>query len=63
LNGQRFVIDGMVGQKNSSGGWAYMCATCFTSHGAGIGWGKGQLYERTPDNEWLQVAGFESLDE
>jgi len=63
LKGQRFVIDGMVGQKNSSGAWAYMCATCFASHGAGIGWGKGQLYERTPDNEWLQVAGFEPLDE
>ncbi len=62
LNGQRFVIDGMVSNENSIGAWAYMCATCFTSHGAGIGWGKGQLYERT-DNEWLQVAGFEPLDE
>lgn len=32
------VYDG----KTTEGPWAYMCETCFTIHGVGLGMGKGQ---------------------
>lgn len=66
LRGERFIVDGEVGiassipmtHGSSTGQWAYMCASCFADRGVGIGWGKGQLYERTTAGTWLLVAGF-----
>jgi hypothetical protein len=65
LAGERFVIDGEVKgtpQIEAFGGatmgqWAYMCGACFVTRGAGIAWGKGQLYEQAKIGEWLLVAG------
>lgn len=39
--------------------WGNMCAGCFATKGAGIGWGKGQLYARQLDGSWRMVAGFD----
>jgi hypothetical protein len=47
----------MVDAATKHGPWACMCSRCFIEHEAEIGWGRGQLYSRTPDG-WLQVAGF-----
>lgn len=66
LTNERFVIDGEVKETISvtlpnehvMGQWAYMCSNCFSRRGVGIRWGNGQLYEQTPDGEWLKVAGF-----
>ncbi|MCX6913947.1 MAG: hypothetical protein NT167_12995 [Verrucomicrobia bacterium] len=38
--------------------FACMCAECFLENGEGIGWGKGQIYQKQPGGEWLTVAGF-----
>ena len=38
--------------------WGNMCAKCFDSKGAGIGWGSGQLYARQRNGDWRMVAGF-----
>ncbi|AXT70282.1 hypothetical protein ACEV8X_03295 [Vibrio parahaemolyticus] len=61
LQTQRFLIDGSMKPSGFSP-WAYMCESCFETEGAGIGWGIGQLYEKTSDKRWLLVAGF-SLEE
>ncbi len=63
---ESFIVDGevkatpqtMLPNGSSVGQWAYMCIDCFLNRGVGIGWGHGQLYEKTSDNEWLQIAGF-----
>ena len=38
--------------------WGNMCAQCFAEKGAGIGWGRGQLYARQADGTWRMLAGF-----
>jgi hypothetical protein len=48
----RFMIDAHL--KENIG--ACVCAVCFAAHGIGLGWGKGQLYERTQEG-LLLVAG------
>lgn len=66
LVAERFLVDGEAKgtpqipapDGTSVGQWAYMCASCFSSCGVGIGWGSGQLYERTSRGFWLLVAGF-----
>ena len=73
LINQRFVIDGEVRETSQVklpdgvgvGQWAYMCCSCFEKRGAGIRWGKGQLYEQISKGEWLRVAGgpIEGSDE
>ena len=63
---QEYLIDGEVinspqipvGNGTTMGQWAYMCPGCFQSRGVGIKWGRGQLYKKTSDNEWLLVGGF-----
>ena len=60
LNTRSFFVDGRV---QASIAFASMCADCAIVHGAGIGWGKGQLYRRQTDGEWLLVAGFGPPDE
>ena len=51
---ETFIADGRV---NGQAAWANMCADCTAYHGAGIGWGTGQLYRREPDGRLLMVAG------
>ncbi len=43
--------------------FACLCAECFFAEAEGIGWGKGQLYQRQPDGVWLMVAGFKPQDQ
>lgn len=51
----------MVDAATEDGPWACMCSRCFIEQGAEIGWGRGQLYTRTPRG-WLQVGGFGPKD-
>lgn len=54
-----FYVDGM---RKDCGLWANMCASCFRSLGAGLGWGTGQLYARQPSRQWRLVKGSPPLD-
>lgn len=47
----------MVDAATKYGAWACICDRCFVEQEAKIGWGKGQLYSRTPEG-WLMVGGF-----
>ena len=66
FNTQEYLIDGEVKDTPqipventmSMGQWAYMCPECFQARGVAIRWGKGQLYQKTPENDWLLVGGF-----
>ncbi len=51
---QKYMVDGAV---KPSGVGACMCPMCYRAHGAGIGWGRGQLYLHQKDR-WLLVGGF-----
>jgi hypothetical protein len=42
--------------------WAIMCPSCFKRQGEGIAWGKGQLYQKQDNGDWLLVAGFSPED-
>lgn len=51
-------VDGAI----KSGGWANMCLPCFVKHGAGLGWGKAQLYQLAGESKdghprWTCIAG------
>jgi hypothetical protein len=49
-----FFVDGTT----KSGAWANMCPHCYVDHGAGIGWGVGQLYRKRANfGPWLCIAG------
>lgn len=39
------------------GPWANMCPFCYSQHGVGTGTGKGQVYEKQEDGNWLKVGG------
>ncbi len=56
LSTRGFFVDGMMGDGFE---WANMCVPCFNLRGAGIGWGRGQLYARQPNGDWRLVAGFQ----
>ena len=63
---QEYLIDGEVNDtpqipvENGMGigQWAYMCPECFQARGIAIRWGRGQLYQKTLENDWLLVGGF-----
>lgn len=38
--------------------WGCVCQGCFDAHGAGIGYGVGQLYRMVDKGRWLLLAGF-----
>lgn len=59
LSNHRLFVDGRLRGQIA---WGNMCAECFTRNGEGIGWGRGQLYQRQSDGEWLMVAGFRPPD-
>jgi|GEM_PF-329150 len=50
-----FMIDGKI---NGQMAFASMCADCHYFYGEGIGWGKGQVYQKINDENWLLVGGF-----
>ena len=52
---QGLFVDGSL--RNDSQ-WANMCPQCFEKSGAGVGWGKGQLYAIQSDGKWRMVSGF-----
>jgi hypothetical protein len=54
LSDERYISDASL---RGHGGWATMCADCTFYHGAGIGWGTGQLYRKESDGRWLMIAG------
>ena len=54
LNSVGLFVDGAT----RDGSWGNYCANCCLQYGVGVGWGKGQLYARQPDNKWVLVAGF-----
>ncbi len=51
----QYMVDGDLG---GTGGWGNWCPDCWNVPGSMIAWGRGQLYKRTADGQWLQVAGF-----
>ncbi len=55
----KFMVDGAA---KKDGPWGCMCGTCFKRVNGEIGWGRGQLYERT-DSGWLLVGGAGSGDD
>jgi len=55
LSERSFFVDGRLSER---GEWRDMCSQCFFVQGGRIGAGKGQLYQRQPDEKWLLVGGF-----
>ena len=55
LQERAFFVDGRLPGQIT---FASMCAECFLENGEGVGWGKGQIYKKTPEGGWLMVAGF-----
>lgn len=51
----RHMIDGAVGDGFQ---FALMCPNCHKIRGNGFGAGKGQLYTKLLDGQWLQTFGF-----
>jgi hypothetical protein len=51
----RHMIDGVVGDSFQ---FALMCPQCHKVRGNGFGSGKGQLYTKLSDGQWLQTFGF-----
>ena len=48
----------MYDGKTKMGPWAYMCITCYTKYGVGLGLGKGQKYElQEDDGLYLKTKG------
>ena len=50
-----FFIDGSL--KEDAMMWGCLCPQCFEKEGSGLGRGKGQLYEKQDNDDWLLVAG------
>ena len=51
----RFFIDASL--KENPMMWGCLCTQCFEEEGSGLGIGKGQLYEKQDNGDWLLVAG------
>ncbi|GDX48172.1 MAG: hypothetical protein KJS45_09795 [Bacteroidetes bacterium] len=54
----RHMIDGLV--YGTMYEFACMCATCHHAKGSGFGEGKGQLYTRLNDGQFILTYGFTS---
>jgi hypothetical protein len=46
-------IDG----RTRHGPWGILCPPCHTTHGVGLGVGRGQRYQRQDTGRWLKVEG------
>jgi len=44
--------DSFVDGKTRGGPWGKMCVLCHSSHGVGLGLGRGQLYRKNAKSEW-----------
>ncbi|MCX5812542.1 MAG: hypothetical protein NT178_08360 [Proteobacteria bacterium] len=55
LDENHFFVDGRLRGELM---WANMCPECFAEKGEGIGWGKGQLYMKQTNGDWLMTGGF-----
>ena len=53
---QQYLAD--CGIKGHPVAWSLMCASCYSKHGKGIGYGVGQLYMKQDNGKWLKVGGF-----
>ena len=51
------ITDRFVDGATRQGPWAIMCMPCVEQHGRGLGTGHGQAYSKTPDSQWIKVAG------
>jgi hypothetical protein len=51
------ITDFFVDGKSKMGPWGFMCASCHSRYGYGLGTGKGQSYKKQPDGRWLKVGG------
>lgn len=51
---RKYYVDGKL---KGNAMWANMCSRCFHAKGEGIGWGRGQLYQRQRNGDWIMVAG------
>ena len=60
LAGEPYISDAA---SRRDGVWRTMCADCTVYHGAGIGWGTGQLYRQASDGRWLMVAGGDPAED
>ena len=49
--------DTFVDGRTRMGPWGYMCLPCHRTNGVGLGLGKGQLYEKQTDGNFLKVQG------
>ncbi len=56
MSDETYMIDGPC-TFQSSGFWGNLCVVCAYKYSPTIKWGKAQLYESTPDQNWLLVAG------
>lgn len=55
--GKEPITDFFVDGKTRQGPWGFMCATCHSRYGYGLGTGKGQSYRKQSDARWLKVGG------
>ena len=46
-----------VDGKTIYGPWANMCLRCFATKGIGIGLGRGQVYNKDANGQFVKVAG------
>lgn len=53
---EKFMVDGPV-SKDSRMPWGNLCVVCAHKSSDNIGWGKAQLYKKTPDGAWQLVSG------
>lgn len=56
------ICNGTIGAvfvdgKTKMGPWANMCGNCAKAYGVGFGTGRGQMYAKQPNGEWLKVKG------
>jgi hypothetical protein len=53
LSGKTAFIDG----RTKYGQWANMCVSCYLRIGVGLGVGRGQLYEKQDNGNWIKTRG------
>jgi hypothetical protein len=51
-----FMTDVFIDGKTIYGSWGYMCESCHTTHGIGLGIGRGQEYTKQSDGRWMKTS-------
>ena len=49
------ITDALVDGATRMGPWAVMCPKCHKIHGIGLGTGRGQMYKRDADGDFVKV--------